>query len=125
MLIEPGLIRTGFGDAAGSAIGDAEGDEVYRPFHAEVARLTREASELGMTAKLSGTSDDVAFVIEKAITVRRPRSRVHGVALGRAFYRATPFSWRLGLGRLSRRVLSVPRSRAYRQPEGLIPPFTG
>ena len=75
VLIQPGLIRTGFGDAAGLAIRDAGGPEVYRPFHAEVARLTKEASERGMTARLAGTADDVAFVIEKALTRPRPKSR--------------------------------------------------
>jgi NAD(P)-dependent dehydrogenase (short-subunit alcohol dehydrogenase family) len=75
VLIEPGLIRTRFGDAAGSAIRDAQDDDVYRPFHAEVARLTKEASEQGMTARLAGTPDDVAFVIEKALMAPRPRAR--------------------------------------------------
>ena len=75
VLIEPGLIRTGFGDAAQSAIRDAEGAEVYGPFHAEVDRLTREASENGLTARLAGGPEDVAHIIERALTVRRPRAR--------------------------------------------------
>jgi NAD(P)-dependent dehydrogenase (short-subunit alcohol dehydrogenase family) len=85
VLIEPGLIRTRFGDAAGSAIRDAQGDEAYRPFHAEVARLTKEASEQGMTARLAGTPDDVAFVIEKALMAPRPRAR-YTVSLSAALF---------------------------------------
>jgi NADP-dependent 3-hydroxy acid dehydrogenase YdfG len=85
VLIEPGLIRTGFGDAAGMAIRDAEGSDVYRPFHAEVTRLTKEAAERGLTARLAGTPDDVAFVIEKALMTRRPRSR-YTVSLSAAMF---------------------------------------
>jgi hypothetical protein len=76
VLVEPGLIRTAFGDAAGAAIRELPaGDDVYRQFHAEVARLTKEASERGLTARLAGTPDDVAAVIERALTVNRPRAR--------------------------------------------------
>jgi NAD(P)-dependent dehydrogenase (short-subunit alcohol dehydrogenase family) len=74
VLIEPGLIRTGFGDAAGAAIRDAPSD-VYRNLHATVARLTKDASERGPFARMAGSADDVAAVIERALTVARPRPR--------------------------------------------------
>lgn len=75
VLVEPGLIRTAFGDAAGVAMQTVDGDDVYRPLHAEVARLTKEASERGLTARLAGTADDVAAVVERALTTPRPRPR--------------------------------------------------
>ena len=75
ILIEPGLIRTGFADAAGAAMRDLESRDAYGPLHAEVARLTKEASERGLTALLAGTPDDVAATVEKALKIARPRSR--------------------------------------------------
>ena len=75
VLIEPGLIRTGFGEAAGSAMREVLEDDAYSRFHAEVERLTREAAERGLTGRLAGTAEDVAFVIERALTSRRPRPR--------------------------------------------------
>jgi NAD(P)-dependent dehydrogenase (short-subunit alcohol dehydrogenase family) len=75
VLIEPGLIRTGFGKAAGSALEDVPRDAAYERFHAEVGRLTREAAEQGLTGKLAGTPEDVAFVVQKALTAGHPRPR--------------------------------------------------
>ena len=89
VLIQPGLIRTGFGDAAGSAIRDADGPEVYRPFHAEVARLTREASERGLTARLAGTADDVAACNRKGPYEATAEIAVHRVSLSSHFYGPT------------------------------------
>jgi hypothetical protein len=48
---------------------------VYASFHAEVARLTKDASERGRTARLAGSPADVARVVERALTVPRPRAR--------------------------------------------------
>jgi NAD(P)-dependent dehydrogenase (short-subunit alcohol dehydrogenase family) len=75
VLIEPGLIRTGFGEAAGSALRDVQEDDAYRRFHAEVGRLTLEAAEKGLTGRLAGTAEDVAFVIQRALTAAHPRPR--------------------------------------------------
>jgi NAD(P)-dependent dehydrogenase (short-subunit alcohol dehydrogenase family) len=75
VLIEPGLIRTGFGDAATAALRGVENLDSYGAFHAEVARLTKEASERGVTSRLAGTADDVAATIEKALTSPSPRAR--------------------------------------------------
>jgi NAD(P)-dependent dehydrogenase (short-subunit alcohol dehydrogenase family) len=75
VLVQPGLIRTRFGEAAGVALREAGRDDVYAAFHAEVARLTREASERGRTARLAGTPEDVAGVVERALVARRPRAR--------------------------------------------------
>ena len=75
VLIEPGLIRSGFSDAAVSTIDGMEAADVYGSFHAAVARATRESYEKGPLARLAGEPEDVAAVIEKAIRARRPRPR--------------------------------------------------
>jgi NAD(P)-dependent dehydrogenase (short-subunit alcohol dehydrogenase family) len=74
VLIEPGLIRTNFAQAATSAMAPVGGD-VYATFHAEVARLTLEAAEKGRTALVAGTAEDVARVIEKALRASSPKPR--------------------------------------------------
>lgn len=75
VLVQPGLIRTRFGERADSALQEAGDDDAYREFHAEVARLTREAAERGLTGKLAGSPEDVAAVIERAMRASRPRTR--------------------------------------------------
>ncbi|HEU4658020.1 MAG TPA: SDR family NAD(P)-dependent oxidoreductase [Capillimicrobium sp.] len=73
VLIQPGLIRTRFGDTAIGAIEDAD-DGPYAAFNAAVAKATANAYGKGPLGKLGGEPDDVAKAIEKAI--ERPRIRV-------------------------------------------------
>ncbi len=77
VVIEPGLIRSGFGKAAVGqmAIPPVGADDPYGAFHAAVERATVESYERGPLAKLAGEPLDVARAIEKAITVSRPRAR--------------------------------------------------
>jgi NAD(P)-dependent dehydrogenase (short-subunit alcohol dehydrogenase family) len=80
VLIEPGIIRSSFGEtAAGSVSG---GDGPYAEFNAAVAEANATASE-GPLGKLGGEPDDVAKVIETAIAARRPRSRYRVTASAR------------------------------------------
>jgi NAD(P)-dependent dehydrogenase (short-subunit alcohol dehydrogenase family) len=80
VVIEPGLITTGFADAAvGTMGGDEDADGPYARFNASVAASTVGAYE-GPLAKLGGGPETVARTIEKAIVRRRPRTR----------YRVTP-----------------------------------
>ncbi|HVT47838.1 MAG TPA: oxidoreductase [Vicinamibacterales bacterium] len=74
VIVEPGLIRTAFSDAALGAMRGAD-DAVYGEFHAAVGRTTANAYSQGLSRKLSGTPDDVARVIERAIAARRPKTR--------------------------------------------------
>jgi NAD(P)-dependent dehydrogenase (short-subunit alcohol dehydrogenase family) len=77
VLIEPGLIKSGFSDAAVTAMSasaDTDGDP-YAAFHEAVGRATKESYEKGPLARLSGTPDDVAQVIQKAIEKKSPRAR--------------------------------------------------
>src|SRR5215831_9545012 len=76
ILIEPGLIRSGFAEAAVATVGaTAKADDPYAAFHEAVARATKESYEKGPLAKLAGEPDDVAKVIEKAITRKNPKAR--------------------------------------------------
>lgn len=83
VVIEPGLIRTGFSTAAVRSMGEAPAGGVYAGFNAAVARATVEAYDKGMFARLAGEADDVARVIEKAIRARRPRARYRVTASAR------------------------------------------
>ena len=76
VLIQPGLIKTGFDEAAVSHIPEEAGtDGTYGAFNAAVARATLEAFHTGPIAKLGGNPQAVARVIEKAIKARKPRAR--------------------------------------------------
>jgi NAD(P)-dependent dehydrogenase (short-subunit alcohol dehydrogenase family) len=75
VLIEPGLIRTSFGDAAVGALADAASDGPYADFNAAVAKATTEAYAKGPLSKLGGPPEAVAKVVQRAITARRPRLR--------------------------------------------------
>ena len=75
-IVEPGLIRTAFGDAAVQSIhGGTEDDGPYAEFNAAVAATTAGAYD-GPMAKLAGAGPEaVAKTIERAIKARRPRTR--------------------------------------------------
>jgi NAD(P)-dependent dehydrogenase (short-subunit alcohol dehydrogenase family) len=74
VVIQPGLIRTRFGETAAAAVD--RGDGPYGSFNAGVARATAEAYEKGPLARLGGDADDVAKAIERAIAHPRIRKRV-------------------------------------------------
>jgi short-subunit dehydrogenase len=75
IVIEPGLIRTQFADAAVSKIETGTtANGPYAEFNAAVADATAGAYE-GPIAKLGGGPETVAHKIEKAISRRRPKTR--------------------------------------------------
>jgi NAD(P)-dependent dehydrogenase (short-subunit alcohol dehydrogenase family) len=81
VIVQPGLIRTGFADAATGAIHSATPAEgPYAQFNAAVAGSTQSVYEHGPLAKLGGEPETVARTIERAITARSPKIR----------YRVTP-----------------------------------
>jgi NAD(P)-dependent dehydrogenase (short-subunit alcohol dehydrogenase family) len=94
ILIEPGLIKTRFGETAAGSIDTAvaDGDDPYASFNAAVGAATAEVYE-GPLARLGGGPETVARAIERAISSRRPKTR----------YKVTP-SARLILAQ--RRLLS-------------------
>jgi NAD(P)-dependent dehydrogenase (short-subunit alcohol dehydrogenase family) len=81
VIIQPGLIKTDFGNAAVGAMGDVEQDGgPYGSFNAAVGEATKSVYESGPMGKLGGGPETVAKAIQRAITARRPKAR----------YRVTP-----------------------------------
>jgi NAD(P)-dependent dehydrogenase (short-subunit alcohol dehydrogenase family) len=73
--VEPGLIVTGFSDAAARSLQEgASAEGPYGEFNARVGAAT-EAVYKGPMRRLGGGPETVARTIEKAIDARRPRSR--------------------------------------------------
>ena len=78
VVIQPGLIRTGFAEAA---VGSIEvGDGPYGRFDAAVGAATAGAYDGAFARRLGGGPETVAKAIERAVTAKRPRTR----------YRVTP-----------------------------------
>ena len=78
VVIQPGLIRTGFAEAA---VGSMEvGDGPYGRFDAAVGAATAGAYDGAFAHRLGGGPETVAKAIEQAVTAKRPRTR----------YRVTP-----------------------------------
>lgn len=84
VLIEPGLIRTEFGDtAAGSLSGastEGAGGDAYAHFNASVGAITQGAYDGTIGKLFGGRPGAVARKIERALSSSRPRAR----------YRVTP-----------------------------------
>src|SRR3954464_627127 len=72
ILIEPGLIKTEFGDTVAKEMGEADGD--YAEFNRAVSEATVGAYE-GPMMRLGGGPETVARKIEKALSARRPKAR--------------------------------------------------
>ena len=86
VVIEPGVIKTGFGDVNVGSIDLGDPDGPYAEFNQGVARLV--AGAYSPKARGMGTSEGVAKVIERAISARRPRTRYVYPAMGRALITA-------------------------------------
>jgi NAD(P)-dependent dehydrogenase (short-subunit alcohol dehydrogenase family) len=83
VIVQPGLIRTGFAEAATTAMDESGSTPLegpYAAFNAAVAGSTVGVYESGPLARLGGGPETVARAIERAITARVPRIR----------YRVTP-----------------------------------
>jgi len=92
VVIEPGLIKTRFGETAASSLGATDGpvgedpeagrDDPYAGFNAAVGAATVGAYE-GPLARLGGGPDAVAKVIQRALEARNPRPRYRVTASAR------------------------------------------
>ena len=81
MIVQPGLIRSGFADTATQAIEAGTPEHgPYEHFNEAVAASTQGAYESGPLALLGGGPETVARTIERAIASRTPKIR----------YRVTP-----------------------------------
>ena len=75
IVVEPGLIKTNFGEAAVGSIAQATPDDgPYAEFNQMVGGATAGAYE-GPLARLGGGPETVAKTISKAISARRPKPR--------------------------------------------------
>ena len=75
IVIEPGLIKTAFGETAVANVAEA-GDGAYAQFNAHVAAAHESVYEKGSPmGRLGGPPEAVAKVIEKALAAKRPRAR--------------------------------------------------
>ncbi|MGY0004232.1 oxidoreductase [Micromonospora sp. I033] len=72
-IVEPGLIRTGFGAVASSTL--AAGAGPTGPYRKMVTTVDAVMTRSYGNRMLSATPDTVARVIERAVTARRPRTR--------------------------------------------------
>jgi NAD(P)-dependent dehydrogenase (short-subunit alcohol dehydrogenase family) len=76
ILIEPGLITSGFSDVVMRELGTASAtDGPYEEFNRAVGEASRDVYEKGLLAKLGGPPDAVAERIEAALKAKRPRAR--------------------------------------------------
>ncbi len=75
VVVEPGLIRTRFCDAAVDTMTCVADESPYAAFHDAVARATKESYAKGLFARLAGAPEDVARTIARALAARRPRAR--------------------------------------------------
>lgn len=85
ILIQPGLIRTGFSETAVAGVPEQGAGSPYRVMMAKVKQATKSAYTEGLAAKLGGDPDDVARTIEQALTARRPKTRYPVTASARVF----------------------------------------
>jgi NAD(P)-dependent dehydrogenase (short-subunit alcohol dehydrogenase family) len=75
VVIEPGLIRTGFAGTGVDSMGGPASSGPYATFGAGVARVIRDNYEREPLARLGGGPEAIAETIERAISAARPRSR--------------------------------------------------
>jgi NAD(P)-dependent dehydrogenase (short-subunit alcohol dehydrogenase family) len=74
VVIEPGAIKTEFGNTAIARVDALGGSDAYAGFRAALKQNIRNAYE-GPMAALAAGPEPVARAIEQAITARRPRTR--------------------------------------------------
>jgi NAD(P)-dependent dehydrogenase (short-subunit alcohol dehydrogenase family) len=87
VVIQPGPIKTRFGDTAVASIDGLSGRESpYAQFNALLARKIKEAYE-GPMGRFAAEPEAVARVVEQAITSDRPRSRYPVTFAARALMR--------------------------------------
>ena len=84
-IVEPGLIRTRFGDTGAASVEEAsqDGGGAYAAFNQEVAKTTKGAYQ-GALAKIAGAGpESVARAIEKSVSRKHPPTRVRVTASAR------------------------------------------
>jgi NADP-dependent 3-hydroxy acid dehydrogenase YdfG len=80
VVVEPGLIRTGFEEAARATLGDQD----FGPYAAMMDRIDGATRRSYANTTLSTTPEAAARVIERAATARNPRTRYVVTAAAKA-----------------------------------------
>ena len=76
IVIQPGIIKTGFSKRTVAEIGAISQDGgPYGQFNQAVAEASTRVYEKGVMARLGGPPEDVAETIEKALNASRPKAR--------------------------------------------------
>jgi len=75
IVIEPGLITTGFSATTVRELGGTASGGPYDEFNRAVGEATTESYEKGLLSKLAGPPETVAEKIETALNAKRPRAR--------------------------------------------------
>jgi NAD(P)-dependent dehydrogenase (short-subunit alcohol dehydrogenase family) len=76
ILIQPGLITSGFSDVVMRELGTASAtDGPYEEFNRAVGEASHDVYEKGLLAKLGGPPEAVAERIEAVLKAKRPRAR--------------------------------------------------
>jgi short-subunit dehydrogenase len=84
ILIQPGLITSGFSEVTAREIGAATTpDGPYAEFNLAVGDASLGAYKKGPLAKLAGPPEAVAETIEKALAAKRPKARYKVTASAR------------------------------------------
>ena len=85
ILIEPGIIRTAFGDTAiGTVEHPEDDDDPYSSFNQQLMVRIHSAYRGGMSKLASSPPEAVAKVVERALSSSRPRARYMVTAGARA-----------------------------------------
>jgi NAD(P)-dependent dehydrogenase (short-subunit alcohol dehydrogenase family) len=109
VLVQPGLIRTGFGDTATGSLRDSgEASGAYGALNAAVDAQMHGAYN-GSMARLGGGPDAVAKVIATAVTTRRPRPRYKVTASARILMATRRWTTDRMWDAILRRQFAVPK----------------
>jgi NAD(P)-dependent dehydrogenase (short-subunit alcohol dehydrogenase family) len=86
IVIEPGFIRSAFNDTAASSLGSAaDASDPFAAFDESVRYATSEFERTSPIARLGGSPEDVAAVVDRAIRAGRPRARYRVTASAAVF----------------------------------------
>jgi NAD(P)-dependent dehydrogenase (short-subunit alcohol dehydrogenase family) len=106
IVIQPGLVRSRFFETAASSM-----DPTVMGPYADLERRVASATASGGQSRLAGSAEDVARVIERAITVHRPRPRYKVTPAAHVLMRLRRVLGDRGWDRLMRRYYVQPRGR--------------
>lgn len=108
VVIEPGVIRSRFGETGRSTIHDPETAGAYAKFNERTARLVENAYE-GRLSRFLSPPSTVAKAVERSLTARKPRTRYPVTVGARAALVARTFLPDRAFDAVLRRVYGEPK----------------